>query len=453
MSKKSGFDPLKLLSEIRAEPSSTAGPSTRKQDEEPDDEDDFMSDRYLPTSEPKQALTYTDKRRRLDAHHSRRDAPKSLKQREEEAREEGLERDLLAEAEIVAGGGVLPPEGKDGMRRWDRLEESEKGQISGTVREGEDGTAKAMRMMLAMGYRRGEALGKRRQEPSRPDGGVAAEEEEESDDETVGRAALTDTKAASAAETAQRNPPDDTDPESLDTDEEQALEQDRRASQAREEDEYLAGSSSAAPPTNTLIRSKQTEPLRPDQRWLGLNRRAGIGLIPKTSTNISAAILAKASSQPTSEQAATDDFRNRISRQHQQRQDFALLVRARKTLIQLDQAAGTQYNPLWLDGELYHVLSGHTPSPADATTIDEKMQRDAAFKEAVELLQLVFGSEDAERVKEAKLFVELETRAQLELVLEDLRGRHAYCLFCGCQYADKEDMDKSCPGLEEDDHD
>lgn len=465
-SKSSSFDPLKLLSEIQRD-QDAAGPSTRPQNDEADqdDDDDFMSDKFLTTTEPKQPLTYTDKRRKLEAHQSRKAKTKSLKQREEEARQEGLDRDLLAEAEIVAGGGKLPLEGPNGERRWD-LMDLESASRSADRGEAEDGTTKAMRMMLAMGYRRGEALGKRKPDSSVRETRDEEVEEEEEDDEE-------ESESAEALNTAKRNnapsgsvlsrPPDDADSESLDTDEERAIEEDRRASQARDQDDYLSGGTSATllhPASGNAVSTSSTnlaEPLRPDQRWLGLHRRAGIGMIPKTSSDISQAIRAKASTHPsTSSQdtaAAEADFRTRISRQQQQRHDLNLLTRARRTLVQLDQSASTEYNPLWLDSELYHVLSGHTPSSLDAGTIDERMQRDPAFKEAVELLQLVFSSEDEEEVNEAKIFVGLQTKAQLELVLDCLRSRHRYCLFCGCQYASEEELARCCPGLEEDDHD
>ena len=309
----------------------------------------------------------------------------------------------------------------------------------------EDGTAKAMRMMLAMGYRRGEALGKRMQSKPEDEGEVEEEEEEEDDDETSG---------PKAGEPDLALPPED-EPDSLDTDEEQAIQRDRAASQAREEDEYLSGGISSSPFAAVLSKTSATEPLRPDQRWLGLNRRAGIGMIPATSPAVSRAIQAKASSSsiPASTASVEADFRSRISREHQDRHDANLLSRARKTLIELDKSANTQYSPLWLDAELYHVLSGHTSSNLDTGTIDERMQKDAAFREAVELLQWVFGSGEEDKVKEAQLFCDLKTKEQLELVLGSLRKQHCYCLFCGCQYSDQDDLAKHCPGEMEDDHD
>lgn len=468
-SRPTRFDPLQLLSEIQSD-QPTASSSTRSHEDvaptSDDDEDDFMSDKYLPTTDIKQPLTYTDKRRKLEAHHSRKSAPKSLKQREEEAREEGLDRDLLAEAEIVAGGGKLPPQGRDGRSRWDLMETQEDvGEIfkngDGAGGGGEDGTTKAMRMMLAMGYRRGQALGKRTQESTADNQEeVEGEEEEDSGSEHQN-------KVSAGAATALTSPPSDEDSTFLDSDEEASAQRERDASQGREEDEYLTGGASSAPFTTTLPESPNSrppkntsnDPLRPDQRWLGPNRRAGIGMIPTTSPAISAAILAKASSSHSTSSAADQsqteqDYRTRVSLAHRERHDLNLLSRARKTLIELDRSSATHYSPLWLDSPLYHILSGHTPaSDMNDTTIDERMQKDPAFREAVELLQLAFSSQDQEQVKEAKTFCELDTKAQLELVLSSLRKVHSYCLFCGCQYDNQQSLAEGCPGETEEEHD
>ncbi|SPO20304.1 uncharacterized protein UTRI_00703_B [Ustilago trichophora] len=469
-SRPTRFDPVQLLSEIQGD-QPTASSSTRPHEDvaptSDDDEDDFMSDKYLPKTDVKQPLTYTDKRRKLEAHHSRKSEPRSLKQREEEAREEGLDRDLLAEAEIVAGGGRLPPQGRDGRSRWDLMDTSEAvGEAfkngDGAAGGGEDGTTKAMRMMLAMGYRRGQALGKRTQD-STVDNQEEVEEEEEEED----FGSEHPIKVPVGAETTFTSPPSDDDPASLDSDEEASAEKERDASQGREEDEYLTGGVSLAPFTTTLpelpdsrpSNNTSTDPLRPDQRWLGPNRRAGIGMIPKTSPAISAAILAKASSSYGTSSAADrsqaeQDYRTRISLAHRERHDLNLLSWARKTLIELDRSTASHYSPLWLDSSLYHILSGHTPaSNMDDTTIDERMQKDPAFKEAVDLLQLAFSSQDPDQVKEAKTFCELDTKSQLELVLSSLRRVHAYCLFCGCQYDDQKSLLRGCPGETEDDHD
>lgn len=447
--KPTRFDALSLLREIQSEPSppSAAPKQPQNDSHQVEDEDDFMSDKFLITTQDKRPLTYTNRRRRLEAHHSSRAKQrKSNKEREEQARQEGLDRDLLAEAEIIAGGGKLPPEGKHGARRWDLMQRDQVGGAAENV--GDDGTAKAMRMMLAMGYRRGEALGRQMQASTDRDGDRQSIEEEESEEEE-------------GKQTAAEGSPDETDSESLDSDEEQQAQQARQASQERAEDEYLTGGISEASFTTKMeeprsgIVHAQLEPLRPDQRWLGLHRRAGIGMIPKTSPDVAEAIRAKAASSRQSvaePSSAESDFRTRISSAHQQRHNANLLSRARQALIHLDQSSSIQYNPLWLNVDIYRLLTGQTPTSLTNATIDQRMQTDPSFRSAVQLLQLAFSS-NQQQIEEAKQFIELDTKNQLVLVLDCLRRDHLYCLFCGCQYTTAEQLNDECPGEEENDHD
>ncbi|GAC99368.1 hypothetical protein PHSY_006969 [Pseudozyma hubeiensis SY62] len=461
-SKPARFDALLLLREIQSD----ATPSTvaPENDAGSDQDEDFMSDKFLATTEEKQPLTYSDKRRRLEAHHATASkSGRSIREQEEEARKEGLDRDLLAEAEIVAGGGTLPPIGKGGVRRWDLLEREDGGEGGLSARAGEasggqDGTTKAMRMMLAMGYRRGQALGKRVQGSDGQEEEQEVEEEEEDGEDG-------DEATQHSARPGEGGPADDAGTPPLDSDEEQEEQKERQASQERQADEYLTGgpfSTSSPSEANSMSKaaasaSAQLEPLRPDQRWLGLNRRAGIGMITQTPAKISSAIRAKASSSSTNtanQSAEEYDFRTRISTAHQQRHTSNLLSRARQTLIRLDQSSSIQYNPLWLNSDIYHLLTGHTPvSSTSFATIDERMQTDPSFREAVELLQSALSSSQQEQQEEAKTFLELDAKQQLELVLDCLRRDHSYCLFCGCQYSSSEELHESCPGEAEDDHD
>ena len=43
-------------------------------------------------------------------------------------------------------------------------------------------------------------------------------------------------------------------------------------------------------------------------------------------------------------------------------------------------------------------------------------------------------------------------QAQLDELLGYLRGRHCYCLYCGCSYDSAEQLAASCPGVSEQDH-
>ncbi|XP_035216880.1 G patch domain-containing protein 11-like [Stegodyphus dumicola] len=60
------------------------------------------------------------------------------------------------------------------------------------------------------------------------------------------------------------------------------------------------------------------------------------------------------------------------------------------------------------------------------------------------------SDEDFEEEEEEQ---ELDPEEQLYFILDYLRSKYLYCLWCGIKYDSSEDMDKHCPGTEKCDHD
>lgn len=48
---------------------------------------------------------------------------------------------------------------------------------------------------------------------------------------------------------------------------------------------------------------------------------------------------------------------------------------------------------------------------------------------------------------------EIEPEEQLAFILDYLRAKYLYCLWCGIKYDSEEDINENCPGTEKDDHD
>lgn len=59
--------------------------------------------------------------------------------------------------------------------------------------------------------------------------------------------------------------------------------------------------------------------------------------------------------------------------------------------------------------------------------------------------------EEEEEEEEAK--DEIEPDEQLNFILDYLRTKYLYCLWCGIKYETADDMDANCPGTEKSDHD
>ncbi|KZO93249.1 hypothetical protein CALVIDRAFT_486210 [Calocera viscosa TUFC12733] len=58
-----------------------------------------------------------------------------------------------------------------------------------------------------------------------------------------------------------------------------------------------------------------------------------------------------------------------------------------------------------------------------------------------------------EQVQDAIAFLRLDPMARLEQLLAYMRETHHYCFWCGTKYSDAEELDEECPGPSEDDHD
>ncbi|PPQ72345.1 hypothetical protein CVT24_002061 [Panaeolus cyanescens] len=56
-------------------------------------------------------------------------------------------------------------------------------------------------------------------------------------------------------------------------------------------------------------------------------------------------------------------------------------------------------------------------------------------------------------LEEAAQFLRLQAQDRLHLVLSYLREKHSYCFWCGVQYESRDELKSQCPGAEEDDHD
>ncbi|CAO1634839.1 unnamed protein product [Sympodiomycopsis kandeliae] len=75
------------------------------------------------------------------------------------------------------------------------------------------------------------------------------------------------------------------------------------------------------------------------------------------------------------------------------------------------------------------------------------LQRNALVTQAAEVL-----NEFDQRAGYADQVTDAHELTLVDL-LNTLRSRHHYCLFCGCQYSSRNDLSDSCPGPSQDDHD
>jgi len=349
------------------------------------DEEDYLSDKFLvdATASSSQPKTYAQRRQeflkqsRIKNEHNRL---KSRRQREQESREEGLQKSLFE-------------------------------------RDNEGGENKALGIMLKMGFKMGQSLGQKEGSPVH-------------EGTTPPGPSENDTKESSEP-TERRNISSDL--------------------------------------------SHRAEPL-PLNEWTG---KKGIGLGKRTRSPGASDRLAKMAKM--AQDSSKESFRDFARREYEERRAEARLAPAQRTCTTLDETAGITFNVLWLNPNeadsipkgladaLLEYTQGISPVPSgrgnEATRLRDQMRADA--------LQPVTSDDDenalndhkgmdkatqqedfpVETVEEAVYFFRLGPRDRLSLVLAYLRDKYAYCFWCGTKYEDDDDLEKHCPGPNEDDHD
>ncbi|KAG1755883.1 hypothetical protein EDB19DRAFT_438571 [Suillus lakei] len=359
------------------------------------DEDDYFSDKFLvqvaAESAPK---TYAQRRKealKQSQVKNEQNRMKSRRQREQESREEGLSKSLFerAQEEEMAAGG-----------------------------------SKALGIMMKMGFKVGQSLGKIEDSPPKttvPLPGFGPSEDESS----------------------------------------------QGTSRAQSESADLGDDLKGKP-------RHKVEPL-PLNEWRG---KKGIGLGKRARSPSAADRLAKMAKM--AEVASHESFRDRARREYEERRAEGRLAPTRRTCLTLDEKAGITFNVLCLDPYdpdsipkgLMDALSAQTlhVSPLLSASGDASHAAHLRAQMAADALLPVTSldeDEDAddnetpttveqfpqEVIEEAAYFLRLGPRDRLKLLLDYLREKYSYCFWCGTQYEDAVDIEQGCPGPEEDDHD
>ncbi|KAI0079655.1 RNA-binding domain-containing protein [Panus rudis PR-1116 ss-1] len=98
-----------------------------------------------------------------------------------------------------------------------------------------------------------------------------------------------------------------------------------------------------------------------------------------------------------------------------------------------------------IEGRLRAKMQADALRPLSSNVEDDDSPEDKK-----DMRKAPYSEED---IQEAAQFLRLSAKDRLTLVLEYLRRRYAYCFWCGTEYENQEDLAENCPGSEEDDHD
>ncbi|KAG8930167.1 hypothetical protein FRC03_006465 [Tulasnella sp. 419] len=196
------------------------------------------------------------------------------------------------------------------------------------------------------------------------------------------------------------------------------------------------------------------------------------------------------------------DYRNRAKEEYEERKTFGRLASAKKTLVQLDEDNDVKFNILCIDPQnpsetipkgllarledlidprllsasasddagRSRIVPGSesdnrtqaerlkaqmradalVPLSAGLDVIDEPSKREETASEADKSLDSDF---DDETVQDARDWLMLTNKQRLQFTLDHLRKTYHYCFWCGTKYASADELEQSCPGEDEESHD
>ncbi|KAF9057750.1 hypothetical protein BJ165DRAFT_1521101 [Panaeolus papilionaceus] len=394
------------------------------------DDDDYLSDKFLLETEntSKKPSAYSDLRKeaqRKSHLRNEQNKKKSRRQLEVESREAGLSKSL-----------------------FERAKEEEEAGLGASN--------KALSIMMKMGFKPGQSLGTRPEEPL-----VATDTLSSNDQPEITPAGF------------------------------EVPGGDRIITESS--DHVLPGNGIQSPRSTTVAlsgtgahTSHRSEPL-PLQEWAG---RRGIGLGVKRER--SPGMVERMGKMARMEEKGDHrDFRDRVRDEYNNRRAEGRLAPAQSTCTTLDEKDNVQarslFNVLWLNPSnpntfpsgLIDALTLHSNVPVSEEDTRETTQALLRKRMQADALLPVDGDSDGEGsnvgskfsgkkplstvaaedeyssdlLEEAAQFLRLQAQDRLNLVLSYLREKHSYCFWCGVQYGGSDDLRTQCPGPEESDHD
>ncbi|KAJ7179820.1 hypothetical protein C8R43DRAFT_1083959 [Mycena crocata] len=241
-------------------------------------------------------------------------------------------------------------------------------------------------------------------------------------------------------------------------------------------DQPIAGTSNSDFSGHPTRLQHKVEPL-PINEWAG---KRGIGLgVKRPPSPTSAERVAKMAKM--ADETSHRDFRDRAKHEYEERRAEGRLAPAQRTCASLDEKAGKAFNVLWLNPRdpesfppgLTEALNLHTtleisPPSLHGRDRDHSISIEARLHRqmAADTLQPLGALDDddkgtsvsptqfpSEILEETSHFLRLHAPDRLRLVISYLRDNHAYCFWCGTQYDTEEEMGSQCPGDDEEAHD
>ncbi|GAA5919075.1 hypothetical protein JCM6882_003713 [Rhodosporidiobolus microsporus] len=242
----------------------------------------------------------------------------------------------------------------------------------------------------------------------------------------------------------------------------------------------VGGAATPEPPTAApQAEKRRTEPIKFEMR----EARTGLGVPqPKRLRTFPSHLLPlDSSSTPLPD---LEGYLASLKTSIDARRAFGLLRSARRTCEELDRRAGVEDSPMWRDPEEEEREKTRLERRRVFDRVDDELdsddERKVGDKEARDKkrsarrgggdengLAYETGLSDtvvdvdppgagagrsAADVEEEEEWFSMDVQSRLGLTLAYLRRKYNYCLWCGCQYDDAADLAQHCPGEEEELH-
>ncbi|KAF8608198.1 hypothetical protein BDV93DRAFT_434600 [Ceratobasidium sp. AG-I] len=389
-----------------------------------DEEDDYLSDKFLASLEaPKPstsgAASYAERRRVAQRESERKRMEGRIKSRrelEEESRREGLSRSLFEKEMEKAAENKLG----EGSKSLD-------GELK--VEGGGSGASKAMSMMLKMGFKPGETLGKK-EEPVKSQEATPTPDDAQGEEVAQGKKAksghLTEPlplamwagkKGLGLGKRTMSPPLSGSSKVTKRTAEEDAAERSRNElyrTQARGEYEEKRDE-------GRLRAALRTRATLDDANGIQFNV---LQLNPTDPSSVPLALYDLLT------RTSLDAFEDPALVSKPGYPDRAIAARLK------EQMKADSLRPLDEALEEDERLAGLQPETSTKSTVVAGNQPDF----------------DEETVEAAREYLQKSVPERLDTLLEYLRSKYFYCFWCGANYNDLPDLEANCPGTEEDDH-
>ncbi|KAK4053890.1 hypothetical protein OIO90_003727 [Microbotryomycetes sp. JL221] len=374
---------------------------SNNKDDDDDDYVDFDDPRFLVDAvvEP-ETMTYADRRRKQvgrgrDA--ARANQTMSRHQKELEARERGLSTSLFdkqAGSHSPSSSNNLPT----AASRSNQL----------------PGDSAALRMMKNMGFKPGEALGRKRRADDTADIGT------------------NDNAGANVSSSSSHL-------------------------------NLLAAPGASARPTEA-----RTEPLKFEIR----EKRTGLGVPQPKRARVWSNEQTASSTDTQLPPEQVEQYLDSVRANMDERKAHGYLRSLRRTCEELDRRNGIDDSPMWKDPEelereqdqaIRRLAFIRDDDDDDVENSDshynqgrlsyEKGLSSTVVEEDEEEAELDYkGKEDAAADEEQREWFAMDVRTRLGHMLRYLRSKYHYCFWCGVAYNDAQDLADNCPGELEDDH-